>query len=52
MIMEIKDLRQRENDCDPPTHVWWEVPPFIKIPLHLLCKVSNSLHGIIDSNMN
>ena len=31
MIMEIKDLRQRENDPDLPTHVWWEVPPFLKI---------------------
>ena len=50
--MEIKDLRQRENDCDLPTHVWWEVPPFIKIPLHPFCKVSIASHGIIDSNMN
>lgn len=29
--MEIKDLRQRENDSDLPTRVWWEVPPLLKI---------------------
>ena len=29
--MEIKDLRQRENDPDLPTHIWWEVPPLLKI---------------------
>ena len=29
--MEIKDLRQRENDPDLPTHVWWEVPPLLNI---------------------
>ena len=37
--MEIKDLRQRENDCDLPTHVWWEVPPFIKNTLSYFGKV-------------
>ena len=29
--MEIKDLRQRENDPDLPTHVWWEVPSLLNI---------------------
>ena len=46
--MEIKDLRQRENDPDLPTHVWWEVPPFLKI---LFWRFPNFNQGLLNFNL-